>query len=149
WRETVAGTNFKDRILPRDVTTRWNSTYDMLAAFIKMKDVVNLFLDRASNGLSDYCLSEGEWDAINDLILKDATLFFSSNSPNISAIIPTMDAINKVFASEIIDSKELCAPLCHALGIGKRTLNKYYALTDNSDIYRVAMGKCLYTTDKR
>ncbi|KAF9064678.1 hypothetical protein BDP27DRAFT_1154075, partial [Rhodocollybia butyracea] len=41
WRETVAGTNFKDRILPRDVTTRWNSTYDMLAAFIEMKDVVN------------------------------------------------------------------------------------------------------------
>ncbi|KAF9052598.1 hypothetical protein BDP27DRAFT_1386323 [Rhodocollybia butyracea] len=125
WRETVAGTNFKDHILPRDVTTRWNSTYDMLAAFIEMKDVVCIY-------------------SFN--ILKDATLFFSSNSPNISAVIPAMDAIDEVFASGIIDSKELCAPLRHALGIGKRTLNKYYALTDNSDIYRVAMGKCLSIT---
>ncbi|KAF9040323.1 hypothetical protein BDP27DRAFT_1157217, partial [Rhodocollybia butyracea] len=89
-------------------------------------------------------LTEEEWEAIGDLvkalkILKDATTFFSSNAPNISAVIPAMDAIDKAFASGIIDNQQLCAPLRHALSIGKKTLNKYYALTDNSNIYHIAM----------
>lgn len=54
-----------------------------------------------------------------------------------------MDAIDEVFASGIVDNHELCAPLRHALAIGKKTLNKYYALTDNSAIYRIAMGMFL------
>ncbi|KAE9389403.1 hypothetical protein BT96DRAFT_1070235, partial [Gymnopus androsaceus JB14] len=116
----------------------------MLLAFIEMKSVVIQFLDRALNGLADYNLLEEEWDAISDLvkalkILKDATTFFSSNSPNISSVIPAMDAIDEAFASGIVDNHELCAPLRHALSIGKKTLNKYYALTDDSDIYCMAM----------
>ncbi|KAE9384375.1 hypothetical protein BT96DRAFT_778246, partial [Gymnopus androsaceus JB14] len=35
WREQVANTEFKDHVLPRDVATRWNSTYNMLTAFIE------------------------------------------------------------------------------------------------------------------
>ena len=30
-----------------------------------------------------------------------------------------------------------------ALGIGKRTLNRYYNKTDYSEVYRIAMGKSL------
>ncbi|KAE9388196.1 hypothetical protein BT96DRAFT_762637, partial [Gymnopus androsaceus JB14] len=30
WHETVTGTNFKDHILPCDVSTWWNSIFDML-----------------------------------------------------------------------------------------------------------------------
>ncbi|KAE9388706.1 hypothetical protein BT96DRAFT_835879, partial [Gymnopus androsaceus JB14] len=71
--------------------------------------------------------------------LKDATEFFSSNSPNISAVIPAMDAIDEAFATGIIDQRELCAPLCYALSVGKKTLNKYYSLSDDSHIYRIAM----------
>ncbi|KAE9400281.1 hypothetical protein BT96DRAFT_785895, partial [Gymnopus androsaceus JB14] len=40
WCETVASTRFKDRVLPCDVATCWNSTYDMLCAFIEMKTVI-------------------------------------------------------------------------------------------------------------
>ncbi|KAE9399636.1 hypothetical protein BT96DRAFT_771216, partial [Gymnopus androsaceus JB14] len=40
WREQVANTDFKNRVLPRDVATRWNSTYDMLSAFLEMKQHV-------------------------------------------------------------------------------------------------------------
>ncbi|KAE9388195.1 hypothetical protein BT96DRAFT_757995, partial [Gymnopus androsaceus JB14] len=72
-------------------------------------------------------------------ILKDVTTYFSSNSPDILAVIPAMDAIDKAFASGKADNHELCAPLHHALTIRKKTLNKYYALTDNSDIYCIAM----------
>ncbi|KAJ3964134.1 hypothetical protein EV361DRAFT_764843, partial [Lentinula raphanica] len=45
WREHLVGTKFEGRVLPRDVATRWNSTYDMMAAFLDMKDPVTEFLD--------------------------------------------------------------------------------------------------------
>ncbi|KAE9388323.1 hypothetical protein BT96DRAFT_775927, partial [Gymnopus androsaceus JB14] len=89
-------------------------------------------------------LTDDEWEAVEGLvsvlkILKDATEFFSSNSPNISAVIPAMDAIDEAFATGIIEQKELCTPLCYALLVGKKTLNKYYSLSDDSHIYRIAM----------
>lgn len=53
----------------------------MLSAFVEMKVVVIQFLDRASNGLADYTLSEGEWEAISDLVkaLKVRLLLFYPN----------------------------------------------------------------------
>ncbi|KAE9402040.1 hypothetical protein BT96DRAFT_817004, partial [Gymnopus androsaceus JB14] len=72
-------------------------------------------------------------------ILKDATLFFSSNTPSVASVIPAMDAIDEALATGIIDNNILSEPIRHALSIGKKTLNKYYALTDNSTIYRMAM----------
>lgn len=68
WRQHVSGTRFKDRVLPRDVATRWNSTYDMLAAFIEMKNEVSQFLDRSSNGLAEFLLTDDEWEAIAGLV---------------------------------------------------------------------------------
>ncbi|KAE9402459.1 hypothetical protein BT96DRAFT_816515 [Gymnopus androsaceus JB14] len=140
WREQVANMEFRNRILPRDVATRWNSTYDMLAAFLEMRDPVTKFLDRPSNGLAEYLLEDEEWDAIEGLIsalkiLKDTTTFFSSNVPIVAAVIPAMDAIDETFATGIIDKQILSEPICHALTIGKKTLNKYYMLTDESHIY--------------
>ncbi|KAJ3832199.1 hypothetical protein F5878DRAFT_500027, partial [Lentinula raphanica] len=43
WREHIGKTKFKGQVLPRDVATRWNSTYDMLAAFLEMKEPVTAF----------------------------------------------------------------------------------------------------------
>ncbi|KAJ3765130.1 hypothetical protein FB446DRAFT_622898, partial [Lentinula raphanica] len=40
WREHLIDTEFEGLVLPRDVSTRWNSTYDMLAAFLTMKKPV-------------------------------------------------------------------------------------------------------------
>ncbi|KAJ3753120.1 ribonuclease H-like domain-containing protein, partial [Lentinula raphanica] len=144
WREQVAGTEFDGQILPRDVATRWNSTFDMLSAFIRMKEPVTMFLDRSSNKLAEYALDNEEWEAIEGLvsvlkILKDATLFFSTSSPSVTTIIPAMDLIDRSFASGIVDRQTLPAPVRHALLIGKRTLNKYYQLTDDSYIYRMAI----------
>lgn len=38
-----------------------------MLAFIEMKTAVIQFLDRSSNGLSEYMLSEEEWEAASDL----------------------------------------------------------------------------------
>lgn len=40
----------------------------MLAAFVEMKDYVNKYLDASSNGLTEYILSDAQWDAIEDLV---------------------------------------------------------------------------------
>lgn len=52
-----------------------------------------------------------------------------------------MDAIDDTFGSGIINRRLLSRPIRHALSLGKKTLNRYYGLTDDSDIYRLSMGK--------
>ncbi|KAJ3753646.1 hypothetical protein EV360DRAFT_53128 [Lentinula raphanica] len=149
WREHIAGTEFKGQVLPRNVATRWNSTFDMLAAFLQMKEPIVKFLDCSSNGLSKYVLDNDKWEAVEGLvsvlkILKDTTMFFSTTAPSVAAVNPAMDAINQSFASGIIETHSVAALFCHALLIGKWTLNKYYALMDDSYIYWMAIG--LYRT---
>ncbi|KAJ3816157.1 hypothetical protein F5880DRAFT_1494561 [Lentinula raphanica] len=142
WRAHVSETEFKDQVLPRDVATRWNSTFDMLSAFLQMKDLVSGFLDHSSYQLVEYILDDDEWEAIEGLVsvLKEATIFFSTDSPGVSSVVPAMDAIDETLASGIIDEATLSAPVRHALSLGKKTLNKYYELTDDSYIYRIAIG---------
>ncbi|KAE9385636.1 hypothetical protein BT96DRAFT_840436 [Gymnopus androsaceus JB14] len=94
--------------------------------------------------MSEYLLDNDEWEAIEGLvsalkILKDATTFFSLNLPIIAAVIPTMDAIDEAFATGIINKQLLSEPIRHALSMGKKTLNKYYTLMDDLDIYCMAM----------
>ncbi|KAJ3765327.1 hypothetical protein FB446DRAFT_628153, partial [Lentinula raphanica] len=89
-------------------------------------------------------LTDEEWEVIGGLvsaltILKEATLFFSADGANISSVIPAMDAIDEALASGILNNETLSQPIRHALAIGKKTLNKYYSLTDDSDLYRIAM----------
>ncbi|KAE9396326.1 hypothetical protein BT96DRAFT_785405, partial [Gymnopus androsaceus JB14] len=89
-------------------------------------------------------LDNNEWTAIEGLvsalkILKDATTYFFSNAHIVAAVIPAMDTIDEAFATGIIDQEILSEPIRHALSTGKKTLNKYYTLTNNSDIYCMAM----------
>jgi hypothetical protein len=74
-------------------------------------------------------------------IFKDATLFFSRDGiPSIATVIPAMDRIDEVLASNAIDAK-FSISIKSALAIGKKTLNRYYSKTDMSDVYRIAMSK--------
>lgn len=68
WRAVTASTPFENRTLPRDVATRWNSTYDMLKVFLELKEYVIKFTDSSSNGLADYMLSDDEWEAVEGLV---------------------------------------------------------------------------------
>lgn len=57
-----------------------------------------------------------------------------------------MDAINETFATGTINNQLLSDPIHHALSIGKKTSNKYYQLSNDSHIYRMAMGVSSLTT---
>jgi hypothetical protein len=80
--------------------------------------------------------------------LKDATLYFSRGSPNLAAVIPAMDHIDTVFTNAALPSSNLNPAIRVAVGIAKKTLNRYYSLTDASESYRVAMSKLIPTIFK-
>ena len=67
------------------------------------------------------------------------TLFFSWSTPNLAKVIPAMDIIDKHLATAASDQKYECS-IQAALTVGKDLLNKYYNITDQSEIYCIAMG---------
>lgn len=54
-----------------------------------------------------------------------------------------MDMIDKVFAMAAVNDTQFSVPIRTSLLIAKKTLNRYYQLTDDSELYRIAMGNVL------
>lgn len=67
WKAVCAEKNLPVRLLPRDVRTRWNSTYDMLNFAIEYHDVVNQMTMRPENGLRAYELTAEAWTVLRQL----------------------------------------------------------------------------------
>ncbi len=79
-------------------------------------------------------------------VFKDATLFFSRGSPNIAAVIPAMDLIDTRLGDVARESNDTFDPAIRtAAGIAKRTLNRYYKISDMSSTYRIAVGESQFT----
>ena len=72
-------------------------------------------------------------------IFKEATLFFLGSTPNLSKVIPAMDYIDKHLVSGYHNRKYLLSIQASML-IRKWLLNKYYNMTDHSEVYLIAMG---------
>ncbi|KAJ7491650.1 hypothetical protein B0H11DRAFT_1718756, partial [Mycena galericulata] len=150
WRSACGTKNMAVRLLPRDVRTRWNSTYDMLGVAVQYKDVVNMVTADRNLPLRKYELSDSDWMIVEDMIFKQATLLFSSdNRSTIANVITTMDKIDDLMTSTIVSiqpsartKRVVHSSIGKALGLAKRTMNKYYSATDMSNVYRIAMGAC-------
>ncbi|KAG1766265.1 hypothetical protein EDD22DRAFT_732740, partial [Suillus occidentalis] len=94
-------------------------------------------------GLRDFELSEQEWTIAKQLrnileILKDATTYFSRSTPNLATVIPAIDHIDESLTTHSFD-KHLNSAIRASLAVGKKTLDRYYSLTDASHTYRIAM----------
>ena len=74
-------------------------------------------------------------------ILKEGTDFFLISTLPISSVIPVMDTIDQCFAMASMNDTCFPLPLKVALDLGKRIMNKYYDLTDESEIYQVSISK--------
>jgi hypothetical protein len=85
WRETLKELKMKDRIIPRDVETRWNSTYDMLGFALEYRRAIDILTANRNNDLRSYELSEREWIIASQLcdILKvcDVSIPRNADSP--------------------------------------------------------------------
>ena len=66
----------------------------------------------------------------------------------LASVIPAMDKLDQLLASAVLRKDKtkvaLTAPVKTALLAAKRTLNRYYAATDNSRVYRLAVSACAY-----
>lgn len=52
-----------------------------------------------------------------------------------------MDLIDEILTDASLNKEDYAPSIRAACGMGKKTLNKYYNKTDNSEMYRIAMSK--------
>ncbi|KAJ7199162.1 hypothetical protein GGX14DRAFT_373319, partial [Mycena pura] len=150
WEEAVTIASLPMRRIPRDVKTRWNSTYDMILFVLKYQRAYKVYTSDESSGLGHYVLSSLEWRVLEDLrdYFKDATLYFSRDSATLATVIPAMDKLDKMLATAVLKrpasdkagDKIFSAPMAIALVKAKHTLNRYYAMTVHTRVYFFALS---------
>jgi hypothetical protein len=86
------------------------------------------------------CLHDTIFKRFKHQVFKDATMFFSRSTPNLATVIPAIDHIDEILTSHR-SNISLNPAVQSALALGKKTLDRYYSLTDSSDVYRIAMGR--------
>ncbi|KAH9913382.1 uncharacterized protein B0H18DRAFT_888328, partial [Fomitopsis serialis] len=144
WRKAIEELEMEFRKLPRDVRTRWNSTFRMLVAVLEYREAIEKMTATQANGLRRWELSEREWEIATQLrdVFYDATQFFSregEEAPDLTDVIPSMDLIDHQLATDAINT-DLDPAIRVAIGMAKRTINRYYDKSDESAAYRIAMG---------
>ena len=72
WQEMLEELKMKDRIIPHDVATCWNLTYDMLRFALEYRKAIDILTADRNNNLQSYELSKQEWTIVAQLcdILK-------------------------------------------------------------------------------
>ncbi|KAF8157780.1 hypothetical protein BJ912DRAFT_866724 [Pholiota molesta] len=115
----------------------------MICFAIEYRDAFDTITGEHDMKIRQYKLSAREWEIATELrdllkVFKDATLFFSRSTPSIATVIPVMDHIDQHLTT-CATSDSTSVALSAAATIGKQTLNKYYNMTDHSEVYRIAM----------
>ena len=82
WYETLTSQKLAHRMMPRDVSTRWNSTYEMLEFAVKYQGAINTLAARHDLNLRKYELEPAEWKIAGELrdVLKVCDFLFISTT---------------------------------------------------------------------
>ena len=70
WKEGLVKLRLNVWIMPCDMTTRWNSTYNMLKFAVKYWEAVEEFTSERKNELHEHELTVDKWDIVIELCSK-------------------------------------------------------------------------------
>ncbi|KIK31663.1 hypothetical protein CY34DRAFT_27310 [Suillus luteus UH-Slu-Lm8-n1] len=132
WHKALHASGQSITNMPWDVATQWNLTFNMLKYALDHQDAIDIVTQSQGLDLHKFELTN---------ILKDATTFFSRSTPNLATVIPAMDLIHETLTSYSCNQRYHTS-IRVAVHLAKKTLNRYYELTDKSKVYHIAMGVC-------
>ncbi|KAF5366396.1 hypothetical protein D9758_009756 [Tetrapyrgos nigripes] len=121
WRAACICNHLPNRIIPRDVRTRWNSTFDMLEFVLKYQKAVDDITGNKDLPYRKHELTSVEWQVLKDLCYVLQATFLVNNTPPSLASQPLHSSVKA------------------ALRLAKKLMNRYYSRTDESSIYRISM----------
>ena len=67
WTKILEELELNDRMMPRDVSTRWNSTFDMLKFAIEYRLAIDTITAEHDMKLRNYELGKEEWKVAEEL----------------------------------------------------------------------------------
>ncbi|KAJ6619855.1 hypothetical protein B0H10DRAFT_1792778 [Mycena sp. CBHHK59/15] len=132
--------------LDRCVPTRWNSDLACLAAHNRFETPVKQ-MTGVDSGLTQYALTPAQWKLAKQLeealkIFEDITQLFSrAEVPLIYEVIPMLESLEDQLAN-MRDNITLPNVIRIAAIAGLMVVGKYYALTDDTEVYRISIIMC-------
>ena len=69
-------------------------------------------------------------------------MFFSRDATNIAAVIPAMDKLDDHLKSIQSTQEQFHPSILAAMKLAHKKMDRYWKRTDESDVYRIAMGLC-------
>ena len=69
WQSHCEHARLKPNLIPRDVVTRWNSTYDMLCFALRYRPAIDkITVDKKLSQFRKFELDDREWKVVEDLV---------------------------------------------------------------------------------
>jgi len=68
WHQTCYELGLKAKLIPRDVVTRWNSTYDMMKFVLAYREAIDMITANKTLKLRRYELDNDDWVIVEDLV---------------------------------------------------------------------------------
>ncbi|KAL6302973.1 hypothetical protein BKA93DRAFT_735840 [Sparassis latifolia] len=137
------------KALDRRVVTRWNSDFTCLAAHIYFEIPVKQLTSNDRNDLQLYALSHMQWRLAKQLepvleIFQDLTnLFSQAKVPLVHETVPMLERLEHQLTAICDDAEmELPAVIRITAQASLPVVGKYYALTDDTDVYQIAIAMC-------
>ncbi|KNE97968.1 hypothetical protein PSTG_08645 [Puccinia striiformis f. sp. tritici PST-78] len=132
--------------ISRDVRTRWNSTNTQLQSVIRCEDAISTWQRHKRHGVErKYHLDDSDFDLARDLVqvlqlFYEITLQVSiASSARVSNIVVFIDQITDHLSTVVKATTKYPPALRNACRAGLKLTNKYYSLTDESPVYRIAI----------